>query len=149
MLKNGSEMHRKIVNSFLTVSLLLFATGCSSLMNVSGNYFAFGPTDQFSKPPPKRVYGGVRLASQMGWDYTHYKSQDGAELFAVPYGIGIWAIDMPLSAVGDTLTLPVTIPAALERSIHDYYFPNRPNLDDTPVKAGGLHQSQPMASLDQ
>ncbi len=99
-----------------------FITGCSSLMNVSGNYFAYGPTDDFKKPPPKRVYGGVMLAGHMGWNYVNYRTQDGAELFALPFGLAIWAVDVPSSFVGDTLTLPWTIPAEIERGVNDYYF---------------------------
>lgn len=108
----------------LLCSLLpLAAGGCSTAMNVSGSYFALGPTDESPKPRPKQVYGGTRLAARMGRDYLNYTSLDGAELFAVPYGLGIWAIDLPLSLVGDTLTLPVTVPAEINYGINAYYFP--------------------------
>lgn len=111
------------VPCLLSLLLLLSVAGCSTVMNVSGRYFAVGPTNEFPEPRPRQIYGGTRLAARMGWDYVTYRTQDGAELFAVPYGLGIWAIDMPLSLVGDTLTLPVTVPAEINYAVEDYYFP--------------------------
>lgn len=103
-------------------------------MNVSGNYFALGPTGDVPPPRAKQFYGGTRLAARMGRDYVNYTSPDGAELFAVPYGLGIWAIDVPLSLVGDTLTLPVTIPAEINHSIEEYYFRPGTYTDEEPTE---------------
>lgn len=113
------------------IGILSSAIGCSTLQNVSGNFSDIGLTGDFKNPRPKRVYGGVRLAAKTGWEYVRYTSPDGAELFAVPEGLAIWVIDVPLSFVGDTLTLPITVPAEIDYAVDEYYFPDRGAVANT------------------
>jgi uncharacterized protein YceK len=57
-----------------------------------------------------RVYGGVRA----DWESARQSAADPSR----PAGpLWLCIADMPLSAVGDTLTLPFTVPAALCRSL--------------------------------
>jgi uncharacterized protein YceK len=64
-----------------------------------------------------RVYGGVRA----DWEAAHRSYPPDINL---PRYLAI--VDMPLSAVGDTLTLPFTVPAALCR-------PLQPKQQDHPA----------------
>jgi hypothetical protein len=71
------------------------------------------------------------------------------DLVSVPWA-PLCLPDIALSAVGDTLTLPITLAAEVYRSIHAYYFPekkpasnewrkfwfNEPQLDTPPQQAG-------------
>jgi uncharacterized protein YceK len=65
-----------------------------------------------------QIYGGVRRDVQSAGDwFTHSwvapeKLEFMQDIGAI-VGVGLVGIDMPLSAVGDTLTLPVTIPASI------------------------------------
>jgi hypothetical protein len=61
-----------------------------------------------SESRPLVVYGGVARSVET----VKLKAQaDGAEAALLPY----YAVDIGLSAVGDTLTLPVTAPMACVR----------------------------------
>jgi uncharacterized protein YceK len=70
-----------------------------------------GTARNFSKGWEGRTkpYGGVRIAV-------------GTVLL-------FWTTDVPLSAIGDTLTLPLTLPIAGVHAVHDslrdYYFPEQ------------------------
>lgn len=83
-------------------------TGCGTVENFTTGW------QGRTKP-----YGGVNLAA------GHIKDDDPA--FALPLTLPIHAADVGLSAIGDTLTLPVTLPIALvhaiQDSINNYYFP--------------------------
>lgn len=78
----------------------------------------------------QRVYGGVRadlgvmreLASGetgMIASGEPVKMEPGERLRKLFF----LSLDLPLSAVGDTLTLPYTIPVSVRRGINEYYFP--------------------------
>jgi uncharacterized protein YceK len=72
--------------------------GCGTCINLGGEPLTGGGT--------REVYGGV------AWDASVVSNtlQDGG----LPYilvGAYLLAVDLPLSAVADTLTLPLTIPA--------------------------------------
>jgi uncharacterized protein YceK len=82
-------------------------TGCGTLSNLQEKPSMFFPRNDDA--PPNRIYGGVRISAEQGW----HGLKGGAEPVAGTYR---WVVDVPLSAVADTLTLPVTIPAALERA---------------------------------
>jgi uncharacterized protein YceK len=56
-----------------------------------------------------RVYGGVRA----DWEAAHRAAKPSP---SEPMWLPI--VDMPFSAVGDTVTLPITIPFSLLRLIH-------------------------------
>lgn len=79
---------------------------------------------------PRAVYGGVRLDAAI----ASRAAQRIAErpLLATPFLLAS-VVDLPLSAVGDTLTLPVTIPASIEKSVADYYFPDGAEAEREPA----------------
>ena len=67
------------------------------------------------------VYGGVRrdIRSADQWidhSWTSGKDLDVMSDIGTVVGVGLVGIDVPLSAIGDTLTLPITIPLALMNS---------------------------------
>jgi uncharacterized protein YceK len=109
-------------------ALLAFALGgCGTVNNL--------------RPPPKKdkdnpnaaalgtkaVYGGVGLDARVGTEllasaFGAERRQAQESLFVAAVdgpckaGVAAWllAVDLPLSAVADTLTLPVTVPSALK-----------------------------------
>jgi uncharacterized protein YceK len=64
-------------------------------------------------PPAKIIYGGTAVSLVGGAAVV----VDGisTDLTEIPPGLYLLAIDTPLSAVADTLTLPITIPATIEK----------------------------------
>lgn len=85
-------------NTFGGLMLCLGLCGCGTMDNLIEN-------------PSPRVYGGVRSdvkqAVQSGGDALRAKSPGE---FAVSAGTGaLCTLDAPLSAVADTVTLPVTV----------------------------------------
>lgn len=65
-----------------------------------------------------QIYGGVRRdvksAQQFFADnWTPPNNSDVQQDIGAVVGVGLVGMDVPLSAIGDTLTLPVTIPAAI------------------------------------
>lgn len=59
-----------------------------------------------------RVYGGVRAETEkLRQHVADPERADSRDL--------LLALDLPLSLVGDTLTLPITVPVALTRSYSD------------------------------
>jgi hypothetical protein len=130
------EMNSKAAYRLPMILSLCWSCGCSTAMNVTDNYFLFGPATNSRIPAPREIYGGTQLAMEIGWNYVTYSNQDGAEFSAVP-GLCIWMIDVPLSVVGDTLMLPVTISASIDRSIREYY------RVDVPSRLGGEDSRRP------
>lgn len=64
------------------------------------------------------IYGGVRRDVQSAGKWIDHSWTWGDNLDVVQdigtvVGVGLVGIDIPLSAIGDTLTLPVTVPIAL------------------------------------
>lgn len=64
------------------------------------------------------IYGGVRrdVESAGKWIDHSWTSGENLDIFqdiGTVVGVGLVGIDIPLSAIGDTLTLPVTVPIAL------------------------------------
>jgi uncharacterized protein YceK len=88
-------MKQALTAAALALSAL---SGCGTVYNLQG-----GGTP----------YGGVSEAAQAGadaWRYWHHP--EGACIppsFDLARAVYLFGIDLPLSAVGDTLTLPVTI----------------------------------------
>jgi hypothetical protein len=85
---------------------LLALTGCGTVQNFTQ-----------TAPADATVYGGGELAAA---HFNIAKPLDGVTLalFWPVYGT-----DVVCSAVGDTLTLPVTIPLQVVRAINAHYFP--------------------------
>jgi uncharacterized protein YceK len=98
---------------------MIVLTGCGTTMNVRDSYRAPPPPGEISiiqsghQEAPKLIYGGVVMDTLFGVGMLFSESQN--DIAAGPIGLYTLAVDLPLSIVGDTLTLPVTIPATLER----------------------------------
>jgi uncharacterized protein YceK len=65
-------------------------------------------------PAENLVYGGVAVDALAGPGWFDEAAATGNPAYAV-LGLYVCLIDLPLSAVGDTLSLPITISAALDR----------------------------------
>jgi len=74
-------------------SLLLAGSGCGTVLN-----FFHGESEG-----PKRVYGGVQMDCQMAAEQLKAPRQEGIPLVLLPL------VDLPLSLLGDTLTLPLVL----------------------------------------
>jgi uncharacterized protein YceK len=87
---------RNRVGRLLVGSLLLFfvgsSSGCLTIVDTTGVHMD-GP----------RVYGGVRLHCTYVFDHS-------PEVYWWPLWIPFLLVDVPLSAVADTLILPYTVP---------------------------------------
>lgn len=106
----------------LVIVISFCASGCGTLFNVVN--YEIPPQPELSiwkegpVTAPRKIYGGVSLDMEIGKSWI----EDGIIL---PTAC-LWLVDVPLSAVGDTLTLPLTIRAAIDRSIENYYFRDQP-----------------------
>jgi uncharacterized protein YceK len=91
-------------------ALTLALTGCGTARNFSKGW------EGRTKP-----YGGVRIAVDR-FRHPGPEADMGTVLL-------FWTTDVPLSAIGDTLTLPLTLPIAGVHAVHDslrdYYFPEQ------------------------
>ncbi len=101
----------------LLLLLTLCTTGCGTLGNTIGL--------RYNQSEHLRVYGGVQLdleyAKESLAEAQEAKTADKrtdacASLF-------LRVADMPLSALGDTLTLPFTIPEGINRALHPEQYP--------------------------
>jgi uncharacterized protein YceK len=84
---------------------LFVLTGCGTFRNLEKE-----PTGLIQRPPgtpAERIYGGVRLDAEQGWGFI----KNGPDAVIG----GCLFIDLPISAVADTLTLPITLRNALTR----------------------------------
>jgi uncharacterized protein YceK len=86
--------------------LILIPSGCGTIANFSGKGWE-----------NTRIYGGVLQDVKSAEDWITYRPISGeSELqrdVGTVVGTGLVALDVPLSAIGDTLTLPITIPVAI------------------------------------
>jgi uncharacterized protein YceK len=94
--------------AFLIVAL--FLCGCGTVANLS-----IGARQGWKNA---LVYGGVRRDIQSADDWIDHNWTWGENLnvqqdVGTVVGVGLVGIDVPLSAIGDTLTLPITIPASI------------------------------------
>lgn len=109
---------RRRVASGLAAVLVVALGGCGTAVN-------FASVEDLGAP--KRVYGGVAQDAQWA---SHFLSEafEGpptddatwcnkllAGSFAFGCSVCTLAVDLPLSAAADTLTLPITIPATVMR----------------------------------
>ena len=99
----------------LGASLLLWAAGgCGTLYNHEISPCPKSRSDTF------RVYGGVRKdLEEVATAFVPGGSADPDHMTGRPAlvatGMLYLAVDLPLSAVGDTVLLPITVPAALRK----------------------------------
>jgi uncharacterized protein YceK len=129
-LTGGSIMRRR-VTACLAVVLAFAAGGCGTIVNLNGT-------------AGRQIYGGVKQDALSGSDHLAEAFSSSCPSFSpVPEnpslgkklmiksfcaGCGgcMLAVDLPVSAVADTLTLPVTIPAALKKKKDDRSRPRHP-----------------------
>lgn len=88
----------------------LFLCGCGTVANLS-----IGARQGWKNA---LIYGGVRRDVQSAEDWVNHSWTSGENLniqqdVGTVVGVGLVGIDVPLSAIADTLTLPITIPAAI------------------------------------
>lgn len=122
-------MPRRAVTRWLLGVLLTPAlTGCGTMMNLAEKHYTYYPFTRYANSEPKRIYGGVRIDAEQGWDHI----ADGFDPFIGAYQL---AVDLPISAVTDTLTLPITIPATIDRMNSEAKVP--PELRRSPPNDGG------------
>ena len=91
----------------ISFALVLALTGCGTIQNLSR------PED--GAPRPMKVYGGL----SQSWGMFREAFIDPEAVILSPLCLP----DVALSAVGDTLTLPITLAAAVQRSVTAYYLP--------------------------
>ena len=93
-------MLRQRIITLVASAISLFIGGCGSIMNVADSEH-FG-----------RVYGGVLIdGALIAKDARTVAAPASNPEGEIPFGLGFAAIaDLPLSAVVDTLTLPITVP---------------------------------------
>lgn len=123
----------------LAFSALACVSGCGTMHNVWSCF------DE--RVPQKLIYGGVREDKQSIREAAHL-TISSSKPREVTNGISHLVsrtVDLPLSAVGDTLTLPITIPEAIDRAVNTYYFPdkakNQPvSLDEVPESVIGQEE---------
>jgi uncharacterized protein YceK len=107
-------MVRRTPAGWVLLSTALLCAGCGTIHNLT-------PNRQTSEGEiPARVYGGV----QGEWGELQAMRFDDVHCMNLIF-LPLYLIDLPLSAIGDTLTLPWTIPAEVNRSINNYYFPKQ------------------------
>ena len=82
--------------------------GCGTMANITLN----GPP---SAGGSMKMYGGVQRDLDIVHDCTTNPDhpKDNAEAVCFATAVTVAALDLPFSAVADTLTLPITIPVAL------------------------------------
>ncbi|MFK7853223.1 MAG: YceK/YidQ family lipoprotein [Granulosicoccus sp.] len=102
MWKTNCLTARKIL---VLLSAVFVLNGCGTIGNSVIRAF-----DEDTCKPPVSVYGGVILDGQI--IYTTIEDGFGKHGYKTPAFI-FAVVDMPLSAVADTLMLPVTIPVHL------------------------------------
>jgi uncharacterized protein YceK len=100
----------------LLLALFLASSGCGTVMNLQEGGDPKFNTDKMVTP--RSIYGGVRLdASILGDGVTEAASGkiSGKEAAAdIPFVVLV-VVDMPLSALADTLVLPITVSETLRR----------------------------------
>src|SRR5271165_4053817 len=106
-------MVRKAIAAVLALTSAVCAIGCGTFCNLlpSGRYMHVQWTNT-----PRQVYGGVQFDLGMGWESiaellnSSKKANLGDATYIAAIGIYFVAVDLPVCAVMDTLTLYITVP---------------------------------------
>jgi uncharacterized protein YceK len=90
--------------------LVVLVSGCGTMANIS-----IGARQGWQNA---LIYGGVRRDVKSAEDFVsnNWTSKENADFMqdtGTIVGVGLVGIDVSLSAIADTLTLPITIPAAI------------------------------------
>jgi uncharacterized protein YceK len=113
--------------AFVLMSLCITSAGCGTLHNIEDD-------------PEPAVYGGVR------WEVPEIRERGGSDMYG-DAAVVIHCLDLPLTLIGDTVTLPYTIPCSLWRLCQGPpSYPPPPPIPATPVPS--LLQA-PAGRLDQ
>jgi len=92
--------------SLAAALVILIPCGCGTIANFGEKGWANA-----------RIYGGVQRDLKSAEDWLAYrpisKESELQHDVGTVVGTGLIGLDMPLSAIGDTLTLPITVPAAI------------------------------------
>lgn len=85
-------------------------SGCGTVANL-----AVGAREGWKNA---RIYGGVRRDVQSAEDWLAHswvplEKMELQQDLGAAVGVGLVGLDVPFSAIGDTLTLPITIPASI------------------------------------
>jgi uncharacterized protein YceK len=111
------------VRALLMLGVACLACGCGTAINLAPT-IAAERTDQYmsvSIGPRRAIFGGVALdLAVAGRSLRNLPQHPRAAAVFLPAAV----IDLPFSAIGDTLTLPMTIPATLDRGIARRDVPN-------------------------
>jgi uncharacterized protein YceK len=115
---------------FLAVAVSAVLSGCGTCVNLlpTGRYMHVQWTDQ-----PRKVYGGVRWDVNTVWTgIANPPKVEGAGDLACRTGLGAYliAVDLPLSAIMDTLTLYITVPNTYRRLTEGPPQPAAPAKED-------------------
>ncbi len=110
IIRRGVAVMSKAWRALAILSAALFLSGCGTFANVS-----VGAREGWKNA---KIYGGVRrdALSADNWvrhSWTWGKDFDFQQDLGTVVGLGLIGLDAPLSLIGDTLTLPVTVPAAI------------------------------------
>ena len=103
--------------------LILFVSGCGTVRNLSAPDSIRASNSQDA---PKIVFGVIKQDFKQVHDSFHQLTNRDEHPDSAIQCVGGFiggAVDAPFSIVGDSLTLPITIPAAIDRGINAYYFP--------------------------
>jgi uncharacterized protein YceK len=95
-------------------AVLASASACGTLDNVRVRYPLPPPA---VSEPPNQIYGGVTADAKEFWGLAKLGPLSIVDPWFPVYVAQLFGsfIDIPFSAVGDTLTLPVTISATIKR----------------------------------
>jgi uncharacterized protein YceK len=109
----------------LTVWAVSSLAGCGTLLNMQDEppgMFWWDLGTEIKAPdqgtPTRRVYGGVAYDAFFGAGMLQASFRSGEEFagsFGFAWGAYVLGIDLPLTVAGDTLTLPWTAAATVER----------------------------------
>lgn len=136
---HGVAMRRRMI-LYLAAGLATSLAGCMTALNT----MYYTPTEG-----GKEIYGGVKLDAEL---FKEARAKDAPTLFGCTGPVArigtvtLATMDLPLSAVGDTLTLPITMKAAFDRAIDELVDRNPEHVEEwrrkwfTPDKAA---QQQP------
>ncbi|HYT92246.1 MAG TPA: YceK/YidQ family lipoprotein [Gemmataceae bacterium] len=102
-------MARRIIAAGLAIWAASALCGCGTLMNTSSEPPGMARP---SNGPTHQIYGGVRHDATLGSTLLLEGGKKPPVLFLGAY---LLAVDMPLSLVGDTLTLPWMVAATVKR----------------------------------
>ncbi|MEX2285599.1 MAG: hypothetical protein WD648_00840 [Planctomycetaceae bacterium] len=122
--------------AFVASASIASLNGCGTILNVKDRYVPPPPAGQISikqaghLPAEKLIYGGTLCDAMFGTGMLVHEYNN--DPMAIPVGLYTLLVDLPMSALGDTLTLPFTIPAAYQRDSQEFQAPTQPPIDEKP-----------------